>query len=201
MGKTGLLGGTFDPIHNAHLFMGQLCADALGLDRVIYIPSGITPHKDVVTTDAKCRYEMVKLAIADNPLFCVSDYETTKQTPSYSVETVKHFKELYPDDELVFIFGEDSLDYVDTWYKAEELLSLCSFAVIARGGFESDIDAKIDYLKEKFSAVIYNITSPELEISSRFVRDMIFQGRSVKYLVPEAVLEFINEQKMYRNGD
>ncbi len=200
MGKIGLLGGTFDPIHNAHLFMGQLCADTLGLDKVIFIPSGITPHKDAVTKDAKRRYEMVKLAIAENPCFCVSDYETNKQTPSYSVETVKYFKKLYPDDEIIFILGEDSLDYVDTWHKAQELLTSCSFAVIARGGFDSDIDAKIASLKENFSAVIYNIVSPELEISSKLVRDMIGEGKSAKYLVPDVVLEYIKEQGMYKNG-
>ena len=113
MAKIGLLGGTFDPIHNAHLFMGQLCADALGLDKVIFIPAGIAPHKTVVATDAQRRFEMTQLAVSDKPVFAVSDYETNKQTPSYSVETVEHFKTLYPEDELVFIFGEDSLDYVE----------------------------------------------------------------------------------------
>ncbi|MBE7027310.1 MAG: nicotinate (nicotinamide) nucleotide adenylyltransferase [Ruminococcaceae bacterium] len=200
MGKIGLLGGTFDPIHNAHLFMGQLCADTLGLDKVIFIPSGITPHKDAVTKDAKRRYEMVKLAIDGNPLFCVSDYETNKTTPSYSDETVEYFKKLYPDDEIVFILGEDSLDYVDTWHNAPKLLTSCSFAVISRGGFESDINKKINSLKEQFSTQIYNITSPELEISSRAIRNMLGEGKSAKYLVPDVVLDYIKEQGMYKNG-
>ena len=201
MGKIGLLGGTFDPIHNAHLFMGQLCADALGLDKVIFVPSGIAPHKDAVTTNPEIRYEMVKLAIAENPLFCVSDYETNKKTPSYSVETVEYFKSLYPDDEIIFILGEDSLDYVDKWYDAQKLLKLCSFAVVARGGFESNIEAKIRYLKDNFSATIYNITSPELDISSRFVRSIISKGKSAKYLVPDVVLDYIKEQGMYNDAN
>lgn len=198
MAKIGLLGGTFDPVHYAHLFMGQLCADALGLEKVIFIPAGITPHKAVVATDAPRRYAMTKLAVSDNPLFAVSDFETKKQTPSYSVETVEHFKTLYPDDELVFIFGEDSLDYVERWYRAERLLRLCSFVVVGRGGFTSDIEQKINFLKERFGAIVYYVKSPELEISSGIIRDRIREGKSARYLLPDSVLTFITEHGMYR---
>ncbi len=197
MGRIGLLGGTFDPIHNAHLYMGQLCIDELNLDKVIYVPAGITPHKTFVA-DAGARYEMVKLAINSNERFSVSDYEIKKTTPSYSVETVDYFKKLYPEDEIIFILGEDSLDYVDRWYKAEKLLKMCSFAVIARGGFESDIEAKIKLLKENYGATVYNISLHELEISSMQIRDMISKKKSVNHLVPQVVLSFIEEHKMYR---
>lgn len=198
MAKIGLLGGTFDPIHYAHLFMGQLCADALGLEKVIFIPGGVAPHKAIVATDAQRRYEMTQLATADNPLFTVSDYETKKQTPSYSVETVEHFKTRYPDDELVFIFGEDSLDYVERWYRAERLLQLCSFAVVGRGGFTSDITQKIAFLEKNFRATVYYVKSPELEISSGIIRDRIRAGKSARYLLPDAVLAFITEHGMYK---
>ena len=198
MAKIGLLGGTFDPVHYAHLFMGQLCLDSLGLEKVIFIPVGVAPHKSVVATDALRRYEMIKLAVAGNARFEASDYETKKPTPSYSVETVEHFKALYPDDELVFIFGEDSLDYVERWYRAADLLRLCSFAVIGRGGFTSDIERKIAFLKERFGAVVYYVHSPELEISSGIIRDMIREGKSARYLLPDLVLAFINEHGMYR---
>ena len=195
------MGGTFDPIHNAHLFMGQLCGDELGLDKVIFIPAGITPHKDVVATDAVRRYEMTKLAVADNPLFAVSDYETNKQTPSYSVETVEHFSKLYPGDELVFILGEDSLDYVERWYRAERLLQLCSFAVIGRGGFTSDIAEKVGFLEDKFGATVYYVKSPELEISSGIIRDRIRDGKSARYLLPDKILDYILERGMYKGDE
>ncbi len=199
MGKIGLLGGTFDPIHYAHLFMGQLCKESLGLDKVIYIPAGIVSHKNSVYTDAKMRYEMVKLAIEGNSCFEVSDYEITKSTPSYSDETVAYFKNMYPNDEIVFIFGEDSLDYVETWHNAAELLSMCTFAVVGRGGFELDIESKIDFLKEKFGAKIEYIKSPEFDVSSRVIRDMISNGKSVKRLVSDNVLNFIEKNNLYRN--
>ncbi len=197
MGRIGLLGGTFDPIHNAHLYMGKLCIDELNLDKVIYIPAGITPHKTYIA-DIGARYEMVKLAISGNERFSVSDYEIKKETPSYSVETVDYFKKLYPGDEIVFILGEDSLDYVEKWHNAQKFLKMCSFAVIARGGFESDIDAKINMLKEKYGATVYNVCSRELEISSSNIRDMIREQENVKHLVPQVVLDFIDKHKLYQ---
>lgn len=203
MRRTGLLGGTFDPIHNAHIFMGQLCADALELEKVIYIPAGITPHKSRKMESPETRYEMVRLAVADNPKFEVSDYETKKSTPSYSVETVRHFKKLYPNDELVFIFGEDSLDYVDEWYKADELLCLCSFAVVGRGGSEKDIMEKAEKLRKRFAATVYYVRSEEMMISSGMVRKMAAEGKSIADLVPACVCEYIMKNNIYRgeNGE
>lgn len=198
MAKIGLFGGTFDPIHYAHLFMGQICADTLGLCKVIFVPAGIAPHKEIVATDAISRYQMTKTAIADNPIFEVSDYEIKKKTPSYSVETVEHFKALYPNDELVFILGEDSLDYVERWYRAEKLLQMCSLAVVGRGGFVSDMERKIAFLKESFGTDVYYVKSPELEISSGIIRTMIKEGKSARYLLPDTLLEFISERGLYR---
>lgn len=198
MGKIGLLGGTFDPIHNAHLFMGKAAIEALSLDKLIYIPAGITPHKQAYTTDAHLRYEMVKLAVADMQNTEVSDYETNKTTPSYSVETVAHFRSVYPDDELVFIVGEDSLGYIDKWYDASRLLAMCSFAVLGRGGYDSDINEKIAGLEKDFGAKIYYIKTEELEIASRDIRTMIAAGENVGEFVPERVLGFINEHGMYK---
>ncbi len=198
MGKIGLLGGTFDPIHNAHIFMGKAAMEALSLDKLIYIPAGVTPHKQAFTTDAHLRYEMVRLAVSGMEKTEVSDYETNKSTPSYSVETVAHLKTLYPDDELVFIVGEDSLDYIDKWYDARRLLGMCSFAVLGRGGFESDINEKIAQLERDFDAKIYYIKTDELEIASKDIRRMIAEGKDVSGLVPAGVMEFIEKNGMYK---
>lgn len=196
--RIGIFGGTFDPIHIAHLFIGQTAAEELHLDKVIYVPTGVVSHKKAHTTNARLRYEMTIIATKDNPIFEVSDYEINKQTPSYSVELVEHFKNVYPNDKIFFIIGEDSLDYIDKWYDAKRLLSMCAFAVIGRGGFESDIEKKIDYLKKNFDSDITHIKSPELEISSNDIRDRISQGKSIKYLVSDDVIEFIKQNEMYQ---
>lgn len=198
MGRIGLLGGTFDPIHNAHIYMGKVAKKFLSLNKVIYIPAGVLAHKKAHTDDAKLRHDMVRLAIDGIEGFEVSDYETKKQTPSYSVETVEYFKSIYPDDELVFIVGEDSLDYVDRWYMADKLLSMCSFAVIGRGGFESDIDQKIAQLESEYRATVYCVEAEEIELASKNIRAMIAAGEDASALLPEKVAEFIQKNDMYK---
>lgn len=198
MGKIGLLGGTFDPIHNTHISMGMIAKDALALDKVIYIPAGVVPHKDTCSTSPRDRYEMTKTAVAALDGFEVSDYETNKQTPSYSVETVAYFAGEYPRDELFFILGEDSLAYVDKWYRANELLAMCSFAVIGRGGFELDIEAKIRALEAEFSTHVYYIKSAETDIASRNIRKMLENGENVEEMIPDSVMAYIRERGLYK---
>lgn len=197
MALIGLLGGTFDPVHNAHIYMGQEAKKQLGLDKVLYIPNGNPPHKSTVRTDGKMRFEMVRLAIADYDGFEASDFEVKKKTACYSVETVTYFKEAFPKDEFVFIVGEDSLDYIDRWYKPEILLKLCRFAVIGRGGFDSNIEEKISFLKEKFGAEISYVKAKELEISSSEIRERILKNEDVSDFVPKKVLEYIKNHKLY----
>lgn len=195
--KLGILGGTFDPIHYAHLYMGELAICDLGLDRVIYLPNGTPPHKKNVQTSAKIRLEMTRIAVSDNPRFMVSDYEVKKEGFSYTADTLDYFKSTYPGDELYFIMGEDSLGYVEQWKDAEKLLSRHKFVVIGRGGYNIDIEGKISQLKEKYGSVFYYINAPEADISSDRIRARLRSGKTVRYLLPDRLLDYIIKNRVY----
>ena len=197
MALIGLLGGTFDPIHNGHIHIANAARKQLNLNKVIFIPNGTPPHKAGVISSGKHRLKMTLLAVNASDGFCVSDYEIMKTTPCYSVETVTHFKRQYPDDEIVFIVGEDSLDYIDRWYKPEELLSLCRFAVVIRGGFCGDTEEKIRTLKDKFNADVAFVKCEGVEISSSEIRKKITDGISVEEFLPSEVVRYIKEQGLY----
>ncbi len=197
MALFGLLGGTFDPIHNGHIYIGKEAKSQLNLDKIIYIPNGTPPHKAKVISDGCDRFNMTALAIQGLDGFAVSDYEIKKTTPSYSVETVSYFKRKYPDDEFVFIMGEDSLDYIDKWYKPEELLSLCCFAVVIRGGFKGDTEEKIRVLKDKFNADVSFVKCEGIEISSSEIRERIADGKNVDNFLNSEVIMYIKEHGLY----
>jgi len=197
MAKIGILGGTFDPIHYAHLYMGAISADELGLSTVIFVPNGTPPHKSAVETPGSVRLAMTKLAIANNPFFTVSDYESTKDGICYTIDTVLHFKQIYPGDKLYFIIGEDSLSYIEQWYDAENLFKLCEFIVIGRGGYESNIEGKISELGCKYSFICHYIEAPELDISSDGIRKRICAGKTVDYLLPRELIEYLNTNNIY----
>ncbi len=197
MALIGLLGGTFDPIHNTHISMGIAVKKQMNLDKVIYIPTGNPPHKSSVKTSAEHRLNMVRLAIKDIDFFEASDYEVNKKTYSYSVETLTHFKNENPKDEYVFIVGEDSLDYIDKWYKPEVLLKLCRFAVVGRGGFKSDIPKKIESLKEKYGAEIELVKMSKKNISSSMIRGLIGENKDVSDLIDGSVLKYIKDNALY----
>lgn len=198
MGGIGLLGGTFDPIHYAHLYMGELVAEELALDRVIYLPNGAPPHKSQVRTPARVRLEMTRVAVADNPRFEVSDYEIAQAQPCYSVDTVAHFCECYRGEKIIFILGEDSLAYVDEWKDAPRLLQSCEFAAVGRGGFHSDMKQKIAQLNRDYGTVIHGIQAPELDLSSELIRQRLRSGKSVRYLMPQELIDFIEKNHIYR---
>lgn len=198
MATIGILGGTFDPIHYAHLYMGELAADELKLDKVIYLPNGTPPHKARVQMAPRVRYEMTCIATTDNPRFEVSDYEISQQQYCYTVDTVAHFKDLYKDSRLIFIIGEDSLSYIDEWKESERLLKSCEFAVIGRGGFHSNIEQKISQLEAGYGAVLHYLKAPELDLSSALIRQRLREGKSVRYLMPPRLIEYIEKHGVYR---
>ena len=119
--KIGIMGGTFNPIHNAHLLIAEMAREEYGLDRVIFITDGNPPHKSANVT-AKQRFEMTHIAIADNSAFEEDDFEINRSEKSYTVNTLGYLKEKYPNDDLFFIIGEDSLNDFDKWYKPDKIL-------------------------------------------------------------------------------
>lgn len=200
MKKYGIFGGSFNPIHYGHLMICEYIKEEMGLDKVIFIPTGNPPHKDLEVS-AKDRYEMVKTAISPNPDFDISDIETTRVKLSYTVDTIRELKEIYKEEKLYFIIGLDTLFQLKTWKKIKDLSSEIEFVVAKRPGYldEEKINREIKYLKENFGTKIILVQTPLYEISSTDLRDRIKKGKSLRYLIPKKVLNYIEESEFYKN--
>lgn len=192
--KIGIMGGTFNPIHNAHIYIARSAKEQYELDRIVFMPSGNPPHKKSVT-DKKYRYEMTRLAVGNE--FDVSDYEVNKEEYSYTLNTLKYFHTIYPDDEIYFIIGEDSLNDIFKWYKPQEIVKLCKLLVFPRLSLENT-KKTAKAVMEKLDASIYVINSPIFDVSSTKIREMIKNGDDVQNLISKEVLEYINENELYR---
>lgn len=201
MKKYGIFGGSFNPIHYGHLMICEYIKEEMGLDKVIFIPTGNPPHKDLGVS-AEDRYEMVRLAISPNPDFEISDIETTRVKLSYTVDTIRELKEIYKEEKLYFLIGLDSLFQLKTWKKIGDLSQEIEFVVALRPGYidKEDINREIDFLREKFGTKINLIKTPLYEISSTDLRDRIHEGKSLRYLIPKKVLDYIEESGFYK-GD
>ena len=198
--KIGILGGTFDPIHNAHLLLGEAAREQFGLDRVIYIPNYLAhmPNRKEVSGTEE-RYQMVKMAIEDNPYFTCSRLEIDKEEGSYTIDTIEDLKTMYPGDELYLILGADSVIGIDAWYRAKELLSSCTILAATRQ--EDDIaalDKKRRELKNLYNADIRLLTFNRIDISSTDIRQRIKIGRSVRYMLPDKCIEYICIKGLYK---
>jgi len=187
------MGGTFDPIHIAHLILAEAALDQLGLDRVIFVPSARPPHKrEDEVTPLSHRLEMVRLAIAGNDRLELSDLEARRPEPSYTVETVRQFaREFGGSEKLYFIMGADSLTQFFTWKDPLDLIDACEFVVVPRPGIGADEgDPRI---REK----AHRLDVPLLGVSSSDIRQRVRNGRSIRYLVPDDVSAYIREKNLY----
>jgi nicotinate-nucleotide adenylyltransferase len=197
--KIGLMGGTFNPIHLGHLLISEYIRTNFPLDKIIFIPSGNPPHKeydDIVSSQH--RLNMVVLATQENPYFEVSKNEIERQGKSYTVDTLMEFKDIYPNDELYFIIGEDSLYNLRNWKDPEKLFCIINFIVIGRNNLEDkNMLTKISELNVKYGATIHYIDGPIIQISSTDIRNNIKNFQSIKYLVPETVEKYIIDNKLY----
>ncbi|AMA72303.1 MULTISPECIES: nicotinate-nucleotide adenylyltransferase [Aneurinibacillus] len=189
--KVAIYGGTFDPIHAVHLIVAEQARDALGLDEVWFMPARLPPHKlgNPITED-KHRVAMVELAIADNPYFSLSTVELEMECsqPSYTYHTVRLLKERHPDTEFYFIIGGDMAKHLPKWYKIEELITMVKFVVLARPGYIMD---------NKYMQDVIQVRMPQLDVSSTMIRQKAADGKSIRYLVPEAVRLYIEEKRLY----
>lgn len=197
--KIGIFGGTFDPVHMAHLHMAQCALEQAGLDKVIFVPNGTPPHKENSgITSGEHRYNMLVLATEDNPCFEVSDYELTKGGLCYTVDTMRYYKSAYPEHSFVFILGADSLDYLDRWYDGENLIRENSFLVAVRDFRDGyDIGANIRRI-ENMGGRISLIQMPPLDISATYIRETASQGHSVAYLTTPKVGQYIRDKELYK---
>lgn len=199
MKKYGIFGGSFNPIHYGHLMICEYIKEEMGLDKVIFIPTGNPPHKELELS-AEDRYEMVRLAISPNPDFEISDIETTRVKKSYTVDTIRELKKIYKEEKLYFLIGLDSLFQLKTWMKIGDLSQEIEFVVALRPGYfdREEINKEIDFLRENFGTKINLIKTPLYEISSTDLRDRIREGKSLRYLIPKKVLDYIEESGFYK---
>lgn len=198
--KIGVMGGSFDPIHYGHLVLAEEVRQHFGLERVIFIPVGKAPHKPFFQmAEDHQRYEMVRLAICNNPFFEVSRIEMDSEETSYTVHTLEKLKVLFGDAaELYFITGADTLLDLENWYHVERVLQLCTFVGATRPGYVSDaLTEKAKQLTAQYAAHIELIAIPGLAISSTEIRERIQKGITVKYLLPDAVEAYILQEGLY----
>jgi nicotinate-nucleotide adenylyltransferase len=200
-----LFGGSFDPIHHGHLIVARCAAEALGVERTVLLPSARPPHKqDQTLGAAEDRLAMCRLAVDGDPQFDVDAWETEQSGPNYTLLTIEHFgAQLGPDVELCWLIGMDSLRELGTWYRASDLVDACTLVTVARPGQQPPDETFLArwFTPGRCAKLLHNIiASPEIGISSTEVRDRVQAGRSVRYLVPEAVAAFIARRGLYREG-
>ena len=200
MKRYGIIGGTFDPIHNAHLYIAYEAKEQLGLEEVIFMPAGKQPLKtEKKVTPANLRYEMVKEAIKPFKEFSISDYEMKKEGLSYTYKTLEHFKKKDSDAELFFITGADCLINIDKWKEVSKIFNICTFVVFARGGIDTEsLEMHKKRVEEKYGGKIVVLKLKELEISSTDIRERVKSGKKVDFFIPERVNKLIEENNLYR---
>lgn len=193
-----VVGGTFDPVHHGHLILARAAAEQLDADRVLFIPCAQSPHKTTLTstTPAHHRLHMLQLAVAGEPLFEILAIDLERPPPSYSYDTARHLFDLgYPKP--CWLIGSDQLLALPNWHRAEELLQLVRFVVAPRPGH----DAARHQLPPAFQHLTERILDlPRFDIAASNIRQRVAAGRSVRYLVPDPVLQYIHTHQLYRTA-
>lgn len=190
--RIGLFGGTFDPIHIGHLIIAETVRDVLKMDKIIFIPAVNPPHKQgKLITSSVHRIAMIRLAIANHADFQLSEIEVVREGISYTFDTIKIFQELYPAGEMVFLMGADSLRELHTWHKPEQLVKMIKTVVFPRPSVD------LDQVDPFFFDHIDFINAPLIGISSSEIRQNVRSERSIRYLVPDSVAEYIQENRLY----
>lgn len=198
--KFGVLGGTFNPIHYGHLLMAEQAREALKIGKIVFMPSGYPPHKDLKTVvSADDRMKMVEMAIHSNENFLASTIELDREGKSYTVDTLRELKAEYGQDtELFFIIGADVLIDLPNWRSIREVVKLCKFAAMQRPGFKKEeFNEQKRLLEEEYGAEIEVIDMPLIDISSTDIRNRLAEAKSIKYMLPENVIEYIEKEGLY----
>lgn len=188
--RIGLYGGTFNPIHNAHLFMADQVGHALCLDRVDFLPDAKPPHVDHKDSlDPQLRLQMLELAVADNPFLGIEYTELERGGVSYTYDTIKYLLDKHPNVDYYFIIGGDMVDYLDKWYRINDLIRLPHFHFVGvhRQGAKNETRYPVIW-----------VDVPTVDFSSTDIRQRVQRGQSIKYMVPDAVSKFIEEHQLYR---
>lgn len=195
----GVFGGSFNPIHIGHLILAEYICCEFCLEKILFIPAKIPPHKaGEEMASAEHRFNMVSIAIENNPKFEVSRIELDRQGKSYTVDTLSQLTDLYPDKKIRFICGADSLMNFNTWRNIEKIFQLSDIIIAGRPNIpEMDFEDMLNNFRQKYNANITCSTSPFIDISSTQIRERIQKGLSVKYMVPDGVYRFIINVGLY----
>lgn len=185
----GILGGTFNPIHIGHLILAEEAREKLNLEKIIFVPAYLPPHKDNSDiAPAPYRLRMIELAIKGNKNFLVSDVEIKRDGKSYTIDTITEFRKIYSHDQLYFIIGSDLLKYLAEWKDVDQVIKLVKFIVVTRPGFPL----------ESIPSYINTMAIRAVDISAYEIRQCIKENRSFRYLVAEAVYDYILKRKLYK---
>lgn len=199
--KTAIFGGSFNPVHNGHINLVKEICRKVSLDRVIVMPTYISPFKkddSGFVADGKDRLEMCRLAFEDCGFAEVSDYELSRAQVSYSVDTVAHFREIYPHDELFFIMGSDMLLSFEKWHRFRDILKMCSLIAASREDKQRDLDRleeKAEQLRAYGQVIITEISA--YEMSSTLIREKIMKNQDISCYMPEKVVKYIEDNHIY----
>lgn len=199
MKKVGIMGGTFNPIHNAHLILAEQAYYQFDLDKVLFMPTKNPPHKkkQELASDEH-RKNMIKIAIKNNPNFELSTLEMEREGITYTAETLRILHQRNTDTEYYFILGGDSLMQLKSWREPENIFSMAKIVAAARNGYkDEEIESMCTGLRNEFHATILRLDVPTLEISSKFIRKRCENKEPIRYYVPESVFSYINEHKLY----
>ncbi|MFL5756051.1 MAG: nicotinate-nucleotide adenylyltransferase [Chloroflexota bacterium] len=206
-GSRGILGGTFDPIHHGHLAIAEEVREALGLERVVFVPSNVPPHRpDAPRASANHRLAMVRLAVAENPAFEVSDLEVRRPGPSYTVDTLRTLAgdRVSTDppgaldaNDLVFVLSSEAFEGFGTWRDPEGVLRLATLAIVPRDGHDDPDPAAIERRFGPLASRVTLLPGPLLAISGSAIRARAAARRSLRYLVPDAVARYIGDHDLY----
>ncbi|MFH5182715.1 nicotinate-nucleotide adenylyltransferase [Paenibacillus sp. TAB 01] len=192
--KVGIMGGTFDPIHIGHLIAAQIACEQAGLDEVWFMPTNVPPHKEnAPLASAEQRLQMVKLAVDAHPYFRPLDIELRKGGISYTIDTVKLLREEQPGIHFSYIIGADMVQFLPKWYKIEELTALITFIGLMRPGYILDLEDLPVHIQQAVSLA----EMPLIELSSTRIRSRKAKGLSIRYMVPDRVYEYIEENGIY----
>jgi nicotinate-nucleotide adenylyltransferase len=182
--KIGICGGTFDPIHHAHLILARAAREQLNLVKVIFIPAAVSPFKDTPAASAEMRLSMVRAAIESEEAFTFDDCELRRAPPSYTIDTVEEIRKRETNAEIYYLIGEDNVPALPNWHRFSELEKMVQFIVLDRSGTQSS---------HSFPTV-----RRKIDISATDIRKRVASGRSIRYLVPPAVQEIISQGNLYR---
>ncbi|MDP8258589.1 MAG: nicotinate-nucleotide adenylyltransferase [Candidatus Aadella gelida] len=188
--KIGLLGGTFDPIHNGHLILAQECWHILGLDKVIFIPAYISPHKEIPdNVSVADRLNLVRISLEGEKRFEISTFEIDSASTSYSINTIEHFREKYKEAEIFFIAGADSAGTLNEWNNIEKILNLVTFVVATRPGWDE---------KSPYEDRIKRVNIPAIDIASSDIRRRIKEKAPIDYFLKPEVVKQIRNKGLYQ---